>query len=84
MDNLQDLPIITQHMLNGINLIGGQWLSINADHIVDQHMRQTIDEGQFCYMDGRSLDTVLKAVFLYGKRGYRKADKGLLLKDCKW
>ena len=54
-------------MLNGINLIGGQWPRINANHIVDQHMRQTIDEGQFCYMDGRSLDIVLKAVFLYGK-----------------
>ena len=67
MDDLQDLPLIMQDVLNGINLIGGQWPTIHLDHIKGAHMCQTIDEGQFCYMDDVSLTLVLHAVFLHGK-----------------
>ena len=64
---MQDLPLVTQRMLLDINPTFRWWPTIDINHIESRHLTQTVESGQFCYMDSNSIDLVIKAVLNYGK-----------------
>ena len=59
--------MITQYMLLDINPHFRHWPYVDLEHIEMRHMNQTVESGEFCYMDTVSLDLVVKAVLLHGK-----------------